>query len=525
MEILTSATPEEKFCATVDRASRRKKAQFFTPENIAEIMADWVLGASPKSILDPAVGTGILLRTVAKRQFIEEIVAFDVDLKCLAFASESLPKHCIINHSDFMSPKGIKTFDAVIANPPYIRHHELDYEETLYESLSKAAGRRVSRLSNLYMLFVIKCCELLNIDGRASFLIPAEWSNSNFGQTLKDYLLKNKLLKEIVYFNHDGIVFSDNLSTGCLLLIEKSNKHIKIQTNYVPANIKAHSLTELRNHPKNFKQHLSAEDLQASKKWDSLLSKGHLKNIPGFTKLAVLATTKRGIATGANNYFLLSESQLEALNISKKHTLKCIGRSRDISSPYFSSEEFKILSNENKPVYLLNIQDETSPEIVSYLEQGKEKKVHERYLTKARKKWYQVEHRPPSPIWAGVFGRERMKFIYNEAMASNLTAFHCIYPNVGSTHFNKALALCLNSNIVQERALESSRVYGKGLNKFEPKDLLQIEVPNLLKIQNSTLIEMSSMFDKKSTNGAFAQPDVSNIVLKAANEVFISELG
>jgi len=207
VEILTSATPEEKFCATVDRASRRKKAQFFTPENIAEIMADWVLEFSPKSILDPAVGTGILLRTVAKRQFVEEIVAFDVDLKCLAFASESLPKHCIMNHSDFMSPKGMKTFDAVIANPPYIRHHELVYEETLYESLSKAAGRRVSRLSNLYMLFVIKCCELLNIDGRASFLIPAEWSNSNFGQALKDYLLINNLLKEIVYFNHDGIIF------------------------------------------------------------------------------------------------------------------------------------------------------------------------------------------------------------------------------------------------------------------------------------------------------------------------------
>jgi len=85
--------------------------------------------------------------------------------------------------------------------------------------------------------------------------------------------------------------------------------------------------------------------------------------------------------------------------------------------------------------------------------------------------------------------------------------------------------LCLNSNIVQERALESSRVYGKGLNKFEPKDLLEIEVPNLLKIQSSTLIEMSSMFDKKSTTCTFAQTDVSNIVLKGANEAFISELG
>ena len=58
-------SPEAAYLARATKAHRRRFAQVLTPPDCAALMADWVAGARPATLLDPAFGTGVLARAVA----------------------------------------------------------------------------------------------------------------------------------------------------------------------------------------------------------------------------------------------------------------------------------------------------------------------------------------------------------------------------------------------------------------------------------------------------------------------------
>jgi adenine-specific DNA-methyltransferase len=127
-----------------------------------------------------------------------------------------------------------------------------------------------------------------------------------------------------------------------------------------------------------------------------------------------------------------------------------------------------------------------------YLRSGEVQGLHERFLLASRSPWYRMEARPASPIWAAVFGRRGLRFVLNSSGAYNLTTFHCIYPRSPRRDLAAALTACLNSRLVQQRSRAQHRVYGGGLLKFEPRDLLQIQVPDLTNVADQTLQVLSA---------------------------------
>ena len=104
--------------------------------------------------------------------------------------------------------------------------------------------------------------------------------------------------------------------------------------------------------------------------------------------------------------------------------------------------------------------------------------------------------------------------------------FHCFlhfsilrfYPFIIDEEFSRALVCCLNSNIVQEFAKLNSRVYGGGLLKFEPKDILDIYVPDLRKVSRKTLCKLSKLLNFQET----AKDIIDQCVLDAAEEAATS---
>ena len=104
-----------------------------------------------------------------------------------------------------------------------------------------------------------------------------------------------------------------------------------------------------------------------------------------------------------------------------------------------------------------------------------------------------MEQRAPAPIWAAVFGRKSLRFIYNDAGVHNLTTFHGIYPTRTDALYCRALVACLNSRLVQSLAAHQRRVYGGGLMKFEPRDLLAIPLPDLAGASADILEELAAL--------------------------------
>jgi adenine-specific DNA-methyltransferase len=220
-----SRAPEDIYAARVDIAHRRRFGQFFTPPKIAAIMADWTCETNPRTLLDPAVGMGILVRTARAKQADLMVTSYEKDPVILnAYHSTKQPSGGIeLIHADFLVADVDNTFDSFLMNPPYLRHHDMDYGFDIFADYSARYGTAISKLSNSYVLFLIKCCELLNPKGRGAAIVPAEWMNANFGKALKEYLIQNRLLREIIYFSNCSEIFDDALTTASILLIEKDS--------------------------------------------------------------------------------------------------------------------------------------------------------------------------------------------------------------------------------------------------------------------------------------------------------------
>jgi hypothetical protein len=131
------------------------------------------------------------------------------------------------------------------------------------------------------------------------------------------------------------------------------------------------------------------------------------------------------------------------------------------------------------------------PTLFAYLQEGKARGLHERYLCSHRALWYGQENRPPAPIVCTYIGRGDTKrgrpfrFILNSSRATVANVYLAMYP---TPLLQRALRcdpglirrvwMVLNE-ITPEMLLGEGRVYGGGLHKLEPKELAKVPVPAL----------------------------------------------
>ncbi|MDR3506978.1 MAG: N-6 DNA methylase [Caulobacteraceae bacterium] len=217
---LPPPSPEQTYSEAADPAHRKALGQYFTPATLAALMADWIAQINPMTVLDPAMGTGVLTRAVQDRIPEASITAYEKDQQILAFADVGTHVGTEIRHADFMRAPYSQRYDAVIMNPPYIRHRELPNYDNVRADLSVRCGYIVPKSVNLYIYFSIKSVLHLNPGGRASILIPSEWMNANFSSSFKRLLIENNILKEIILFSGCSVLFEDALTTASILLLE-----------------------------------------------------------------------------------------------------------------------------------------------------------------------------------------------------------------------------------------------------------------------------------------------------------------
>lgn len=492
---LISKDPEAEFASQRDRSSRKQLGQFFTPRPLANLMASWLEACSPDTVLDPAVGPGILLDACASRGVGRRFVGVDVDGLALAFARGRLPKGVELIEGDYLSQRFDLKFDAVISNPPYVRHHSFEIAQDVSNRIIVSSGQRFGKLTNLYVYFILHSIDMLRNSGRGAFLIPAEWANANYGQGLKDFFRETGFLKRVVYFSHEGLPFADNLSTACILCVEKTGGDGIVATHYVNGEADISSLDSLEASQNVLSQLLEMKELSRAKKWDALLASTEHDHRPGSVRLGELGRTRRGIATGDNSYFMLDRATLLAKQIPMTAVQPCISKATDAQGFIFDTKDFEDLVERERKAYLFNPPDDRNSAVAQYLDEGVKRGVADRYLTRAKPKWYRAEERIPAPIWVTVFGRGRLKFLRNKAGCRNLTAFHCLYTSNDDPLFQDALVACLNSDVITGAVAKHQRVYGGGLLKMEPKDILDIDVPDLRKVNEGHLRQLARQLE------------------------------
>jgi adenine-specific DNA-methyltransferase len=472
-----------------DPEALKELGQVATPSEIAYMMASWVAIDKPHTILDPAAGLGNLLFESHTLCPSARLFGVEHDVSTYKKALHSAPSGTQLVLGDYLK-LNFEKMDAIIANPPYVKAHHLIYNEVDWASFDAAFKIDLNRLTNLYALFLLKIWEDLADNGRAAVIIPAEFLNANFGISIKKRLINDLRPVGIAVFDPSFSVFKNALTTSCILFIKKGReKHLPVITK------KVHNIQET----KDFVQYLTANSFQAKfeheyldiSSWapeDKWLNRILGVQTLGLAKLPMKIgdyfRCRRGIATGANDYFTLSRSDINSKQLKLTDFSPCITHSIHANGLIFSKNDFIKLEQSEKRCYLLNPKG-IDTNLRRYLDEGMKAGIPERHLPSHRPVWYLPENREPADIWIGVFSRESLKCVMSDAKIMNLTCFHGLYANKQQIGLSELATLFLNSKFGKTAFSQVNRFYGNGLNKLEPKDVEAMPCPVLSELTES----------------------------------------
>jgi adenine-specific DNA-methyltransferase len=537
---------QRQFDLTKTRAERNRLGQFATPASFAlDIVNHAKLLLPPGAnihFLDPALGTGTfvsaLLQVFSAFQ-ITGVAGYEIDPLYADFARDLWKNIALQVHlADFtkaMPPEGENDkFNLLICNPPYVRHHHLTKEEKqrLQNVTEKILGIKVSERSGLYCYFLWLAHRWLAEDGLAGWLIPSEFMSVNYGQQVRAYLLEHVTLLRIHSFAPSDVQFNDALVSSALIWFRKSlppTNHV-VEFTYggtfvKPGLTNALSLDALRKARKWTVHALPVELLESGSPVSEQLSddnageKEKMKreiaplvltsrkttSLQESYKLADLFTIKRGLATGANKFFLLSGEQVSQYQLPAKFLLPVLPASR-----YVSLDEIGADSEGNplleRALFLLacNIPEcqvaAEYPSLWSYFELGMKRGVNKTYICSHRAPWYSQEKRSAPLFVYSYMGRQKsegsspFRFILNRSRAVATNSYHVLYPkNTLQEALHRSPDLLEKlwqtlKNLALEDFLVEGRTYGGGLHKIEPAELANVSIK--VKDLPDTLLEV-----------------------------------
>ncbi len=502
--------------------SRRKKfGQYFTPEIIADLMVSWVIQDNPSSLLDPAFGLGVFYDALLCNKKINgrlvNYSAYEIDSHILDYLNSHGASSPAVEISDYLQTEKNK-YDAIVCNPPYMRFQNFLNRHDVLLYIEKNLGIKLNGYSNIASVFLVKSLRELNEGGRLAYIMPFEFFNTGYGENIKKELLKNGLLKQIVFFCNEKDIFSDAVTTVCILLCKNDAVSGPIKISRVDSLEQLNSI----DHLDEFFQHeLPSGSLPFNKKWSPLIASRYWNfKIPErMSRIAEYGKFVRGIATGANEYFALNKDKVEALKIGLNNTKKCITKSSQIKKLVFTEDDYVVLASNGAAVFCFNAMDRNDKNVANYLQYGVSKGFDGRYLTKHRTPWYKLESRSPAPVLAGVFNRGGLKVVRNFTDAINFTCFHSFYPNIfGADHINR-LFVYLMSDTGQNILMTNKRQYGDGLDKFEPGDLNECYCPSVKQFDKVSDFDALKVIELAENNESEAIAEANILVERMLNDL------
>lgn len=490
------------------KRNTKSLGQVETPRPVAELMARWVMSTKPASVLDPAAGLGTLLEACRRACGKAQLVGVERDAETLRRAKAQAPRGTKLILADYLlADAGL--FEGIIANPPYVKAQRLGYAEADWRYFEERLGTPLDRLTNLYALFLLKIWEDLAPGGRAAVLLPAEFLNANFGEEIKERLVRELRPVGIAIFSPSLNIFADALTTSAIVFLHKGAAAGPLRATKVDTLEDAAAFVdELLAHPAAGTR-VSYTDLAHFKprdKWLNVLLNGETPfDSARFTRrVGDYFHCRRGIATGANEFFCLSASGLREHALTQEHVEPCVTKAVDASGLVFSREKLASLAAADRRCYLLHPR-RNGRRLDRYLQIGESLGIPQRHLPSHRPVWYLPENRAVADIWVAVFSRENVKFILNTSGAKNLTCFHGLYARPGCEHLAPLLVLFLNSAGGREAFAQVNRFYGDGLNKLEPKDVEAMPCPEMPKLRRAAAEKLRCRLEQLETLSAQAR--------------------
>jgi adenine-specific DNA-methyltransferase len=483
--------------------------QFKTPPELANdiIKAIKSLLPKPKESIDfgdPAIGSGTFfsaLEEVIGPEYIKSAIGIEIDPTIASLTQEYLSDHDIkIINRDFFELEPQQKRNLIVSNPPYVRFQLIGREQItkLINRVQSELKIHVSGYSSSYIYFILLSHNWLKKGAISAWLIPSEFLEVQYGAALRKYLTENVSLIRIHRFSFNDIQFERVMVTSTLIIFKniKPNVLNEVKITLGGTIDQPDEIILVRN-----------QILINNNKWTSHFLTKSEQAVPSL-KLGDIFNIKRGIATGANSFFILKREEAIRIGI-PNHCLRAIlpnpqelGRlgteciiERDLDgypllSPQLSVIDCRLDEIEIKKIF---------PSFWEYLNSAREKDILGRYLIRNRKPWYKQEYRERPIFLCTYMGRNvknlgPFRFVLNTSDAIATNQYLLLYPKVKLNNMiekNPKLIFVIYqmlNKLSKESMINGGRVYAEGLYKIEPGELREIDATIFSELMEDTVI-------------------------------------
>lgn len=455
----------EALCSLRSPLARRPLGAFYTRPTIVEPMVEWALEQRPVRLVDPGCGSGRFSVAAAARKKTLAIVALDLDPVATLLTRAALAavgaKNAIVLNDDYLYARipRVDGRSAFVANPPYVRHHDLSSETKKHAALlAGAVGHKISGLAGLHALFYLATLAKHGCKGDVgAFVTSAEWLDVGYGSVIRSMFTNGLGGRSLTVYDPQGIPFDDAMTTAAIatFCIGEDPQFARLRR------VAGGRAIRLEARGVN----VDREVLGRAARWSPLLD-GEAEPEEVVHTIGRLFRVSRGQVTGANEYFVLTRDRARSLRIEEW----CVPLVTSAEEVFESSAELR-----NGPQRMVGLQIPKDcnlaryPALADYVRLGEATGVHLRYVPAHRKPWYSLTFAAP-PIVATYMARQAPFFARNPDGLGLLNVAHGLYPRRPLSH--EALdAIVARLNRTRKQFVGRGRTYHGGLEKFEPREM------------------------------------------------------
>ena len=466
---------------------RRLLGAYYTPHPLPSILTEWALTPGRGTVLDPSYGGCAFLNAATKvltsKGVLEPgrlVFGVDVDQLCLEYVRSSgnlVEKNCIVRDFFALSPSDLHgaPFQAVVGNPPYVRHHWL--KGTTRKAARTAidnSGVALPARASTWAYFLIHALSFLAESGRLAMLVPEAILQADYAVSVREALTARFERVCLIHirdrlFDHTdeavvAVAASGYGNPGTLQVeaVEQA-QHLAAVLNAAKGRRSSSRLTTVKGRPVNSKVvQLLAE----------------LEQHTSVKKISDIATLRIGLVTGANSHFIRGVEDLKQLGVPRKAWLQVVSRTQWLPGLDFTEHDLQELVDAGERVFLVwpTPAQEDAPGVRRWIAKGIKAGVHQRFKCTIRTPWFRIPLPSAPDAFATCARLGAPLLVLNRAGCQCTNALHAIHWR-GNEFSPVTAAVGFLTSAVSTWAELHGRRYGGGVLKMEPGTWKQLPVP------------------------------------------------
>jgi adenine-specific DNA-methyltransferase len=478
------------------QSERRTLGRFDTPRPLAQAVTDWAVRDKTNRVLEPSVGGGVIVQSIATRlkelgaeHGDRQIVACDIDPRALvetAHCMRGFSPHLVrgnflaLNKDDL----GGHLFDAVVANPPYIRRQTMDLPDREIARLSLPEGVFLDAKASLWAYFPIHAFKFLKSGGRMAWILPETILHSDYGRQILQWATKNFGRCVAVSLRERCFIGNGAKERVVILLLEAAGKTAIRGIEMVEFESAIDCITALtqmcRKESAELPQ-LNGHAVPHLVSLDAAEASTVLDSCEIFVPLSEIANIRIGVVTGNNKFFVMSERQRIAANLRAHHFQPVVSKFVDLGTGFEfmgstgapTPDNSEIRSNLLCPKPI-NFDKSLANYLLSYPQEN----IDTNRTMQKRSHWQCPTLGETPDAFLRYMGKCGPRMVINQGSSYCTNTIHSVTFKSTITKANqRAVCLAMHSTYSQLSAEFEGRQYGSGVLKLEPSEAKRLRVP------------------------------------------------